>query len=107
MPGSDTYSSTYRRRKQRLSSRRRFPWDRIGSGNHLENLCGLAAPACTRQRREAGPFLTFCFGTSAPVIANLGSAQINAFMIALNLRLRPATLGIVDSDLRGHFRGEH
>lgn len=72
--------------------------------DYLENICGLTATTWTRRCREVKAFLTFCFDTTAPVMAALSPTQIEAFMTVSSRRLRPSTLGVIGCDLRSYFR---
>lgn len=72
--------------------------------DHLRSICGLAAQTRSRRRRTVGGLLSYCFGTTAPIVSRLSSAQVEAFTGKLSLRVRPATLGVICSDLRSYFR---
>ena len=63
-------------------------------------------PGHTRDRRvhHVGTFLVREFGASAPLIAQLSAARLDAFFTELSSHLRPASLRAVGNSLRSYFR---
>ena len=73
-------------------------------GEYLRHACGLAPLTCNYRIRHVAAFLTDRFGPRVPQIALLTVADIDAFLINLAARWKPASRKLVCTSLRSYLR---